>query len=72
MFVSIVSRSYNAAFLGGSMYQTTSARAHIEPMPRHRAVINALFFWQDDHCKFAWEREVEMARKTLRRAGVGY
>lgn len=68
MAVSLVSRFINAAFLGGSTHQTTSARCHIEPWPRGKRIVNTLFFWQDDHCKWAWEREVEVARKTLQRA----
>jgi len=65
MLVSVGSRFYNAAILGGSTHQTTSARAHIEPLPRHRTVINALFFRQEDHCRRAWYREVEQANRTL-------
>ena len=70
MLVSLVSRFLNAALLGGSTHQTTWARAFIEPWPRLRRYINALFFWEDDHCARAWEREVTDAKKTLRRAGI--
>lgn len=68
MLVSLFSRFLNAAVFGGSTHQTTSARAFIEPWPRRQRFINALFFWQDNHCKRAWQREVENARKTLQRA----
>lgn len=71
MTVSLGSRAINAAFLGGSTHQTTSARAHIEAgagWRRGRRIINAVFFWQADHCKWAWEQEVLQARKTLERA----
>lgn len=68
MAVSLFSRFINAAFFGGSTHQTTSARAHIEPWPRRKRFINAIFFWQDDHCEWAWLREVEEARKALERA----
>lgn len=68
MLVSVLSRLLNA-ILGGSTHQTTSARAHIEPQWRvARRIINALFFWQADHCLWAWEQEVASARKTLARA----
>ena len=73
MLVSVGSRFLNAAFLGGSTYQTTSARAHLEQGRAWRAfrrVINALFFWEDDHCRAAWESEIYHARKTLDRAGA--
>ncbi len=69
MLVSLFSRFLNAAFFGGSTYQHLSARAHQEGW-RMRFWINALFFWQADHCREALEREVENARKTLRRAGI--
>lgn len=68
MLVSLVSRFINAAVFGGSTHQTLSARAYIEPWPRLHRIINAVFFWQDDHCRWAWENEVEEARKTLARA----
>lgn len=68
MAVSLFSRFINAAFFGGSTHQTTSARAYIEPWPMRQRFINALFFWQDNHCQRAWQREVENARKTLDRA----
>lgn len=70
MAISLFSRFLNAALLGGSTHQTTSARAFIEPWPRLRRYINALFFWEDDHCAKAWEREVKEAKKTLKRAKV--
>lgn len=70
MLVSLMSRFINATLFGGSTHQTTSARAHIEPWPIRRRIINAVFFWQDDHCLWAWEREVEAARKTLDRATI--
>lgn len=73
MLVSVGSRFFNAAFLGGSTHQTTSARAHIETgrgWRIARRVINAFFFWENDHCRAAWESEVHHARKTLVRAGA--
>ncbi len=70
MFVSILSRTFNAAFLGGSTHQTTSARAFIENWPRAQLWINALFFWEEDHCRTAWETEVFHAEQTLQRAGI--
>lgn len=75
MAVSLVSRAYNATVLylltgSGSTHQTTSARCHIDDLPKHRAVVNAIFFFQDDHCEWAWHREVEQAKKTLQRAGA--
>jgi hypothetical protein len=68
MSVSLFSRFLNAAFLSGSTHQTTSARAYIEPMPRLQIFINFLFFWQDNHCKRAWQLEIKAAKKTLEKA----
>lgn len=70
MAVSIISRTFNAAVLGGSTHQTTSARVYIEDWPRAQRLINALFFWEEDHCRAAWEIEVFHAEKTLERAGL--
>lgn len=68
MLGSLTSRAFNAFFLGGSTRQTTSARAHLE-WPKAARIINAIVFWQDDHCESAWLAEVEDAIKTLDRAG---
>ncbi|WP_190305674.1 hypothetical protein [Roseicitreum antarcticum] len=68
---SILSRMINA-LLRGSMHQTTSSRAYVESQhsagwARGRRAINALFFWQNDHCAEAWASEVNRARKVLER-----
>jgi len=68
MLISLVSRFLNATFFGGSTHQTLSARCYIEPLPWTGELINALFFWQENHIKWAWEREVAEAERTLRRA----
>lgn len=71
MGVGLLSRGLNGSLPGGSTFQTTSARAHIETSAgwrRARRVINAMFFWQADHCGAEWLREIENAEKTLRRA----
>jgi hypothetical protein len=66
-FGSVLSRLFNVIVLQGSPDQTTSARAYIE---RHKRpwlyrLINALFFWMADHCKWSWAQEVAAARRTL-------
>jgi len=70
--VSLVSRAINAFVCGGSTAQTLSARSYLEGQtdPRWRRVgrvINALFFWEENHIRCAWRREVERARHVLRR-----
>ena len=68
MLVSIISRTFNALVLGGSTHQTTSARMYIENWPRGQKIINAVFFWEEDHCRRAWDLEVYHARRTLEMA----
>jgi len=68
--VSLLSRFLNAFLFGGSTAQTLSARSHLEApgseaWERRRRFINRLFFWQPDHCRWAWEQEVERARYIL-------
>ena len=50
------------ALLGGYPDETTSSRAHRKQGKRRwkiaRGLINAVFFWQDDHCRQAYEAEV--------------
>lgn len=46
--------------LGGMADETLSARAHRQRMrgrPAMARFINALFFWQADHCRDAYESE---------------
>lgn len=70
--VSLVSRFLNATLFNGSTAQTLSARAYVEGLTdkkwkRIGRVINALFFWQENHIKTAWEAEVDRAKYTLQR-----
>lgn len=73
--VSLLSRFLNAFFFDGSTAQTLSARSHLEAptsavWDRRRRFINRLFWWQPDHCKWAWEEEVSRARYVLSRLGA--
>ena len=49
--------------IGGTFRETLSARAHRMDVKNHpywgwtAAAINALFFWQPDHCRKQWEHE---------------
>lgn len=63
----LLSQTLNA-ITGGSTRQRFSARCHIEQLAARR-IVNAMFFWQADHCRAAWETEIHDARKTLARAG---
>ena len=55
----------NTVAFGGDMFTSTSARAHLEqahPAWRNRRrFINAVFFWQEDHCKAAWMADYDRA-----------
>jgi hypothetical protein len=55
----------NTVAFGGDMFTSTSARAHMEqahPAWRNRRrFINAVFWWQDDHCKQAWQDDLSRA-----------
>lgn len=50
-------------FFGGYADETISSRSHRAYVSGKRKwtrnVINALFFWQKDHCKEAYESEIE-------------
>ena len=75
MVISSNSRLFNAAVFGGSTYQTVSARAYIDgrtnaKWARRRNRIDRVFWFDADHCKAAWQNEVDAARKTLDRAGA--
>lgn len=54
------------AFIGGYADETLSARAHRRRLRGKGGVakvIDCLFFWQDEHCKTAYESE--LARSHL-------
>jgi len=73
MFISLGSRIVNAVGYGGSTHQTLSARAYIDGQSsvrwgQRRDFIDILFWFDKEHCKNAWAKEVSDARKTLDRA----
>jgi len=47
--------------------ESISSKGHRMNLPRRR-FINALFFWQADHCKMSFDKDVDRARQTLRQA----
>lgn len=64
-----LSQGANCVFLNGSHDQTVSARAYLnrnDPMWRWAYLtINAVFFWQEDHCLSSQLADVEYARSVL-------
>ena len=55
------------ALLGGNPNITISASAYLNRHKRPWAykAINALFFWQDDHCRDSWVSDIVFARRAL-------
>ena len=57
----------NATFLAGWGDETLSSHTHrkqeVQPYRTLRKILNKLFFWQEDHCREAYESEIE--RKHL-------
>lgn len=47
------------ALLGGWADETLSAHAWRSDWTLRKSLINALFFWQEDHCKDSFDAEVE-------------
>lgn len=74
---SLASQTANALFLEGSTYQSVSARSYVEShydpvWEERRNTIDTAFryipvFGSNDHCKEAWQFEVDRAKKTLLR-----
>ena len=64
-----LSQGVNTVFLGGHQNRTVSARAHLAASrgsrigQAARCAINAAFFWQADHCRTSFLRDVEFARE---------
>ena len=64
-----ISQGLNCALLKGSPDMTVSARCYINrDRPRWRTahrIINALFFWQKEHCKASFRADVVYATRVL-------
>lgn len=65
----ICSQAFNALILRGSVDETVSARCHRlrdrHPWGTLRRIINALFFWQPDHCASSYADDVARAKVYL-------
>lgn len=59
------------ALLGGHNNMTLSARTHLKSRlhggvwEQLRRAINALFFWQGDHCRRSWQGDVEWSAEVV-------
>lgn len=81
ILLSLGSRAFHAFALGGTVDESTSARAHYEarvsPVPSPawiaaRRWINRAFGWQADHCAEAAAVELHRAAALLDRYGIGF
>jgi hypothetical protein len=45
--------------------ESVSGRAYREGRVKLKKAINTLFFWQEDHCKEAFEKDLQRARNLL-------
>ncbi|MEY2909072.1 MAG: hypothetical protein RLZZ602_1595 [Pseudomonadota bacterium] len=65
----LISQSINVIFLAGHPDQTVSARAYAnQDQPAWLFVqdmINAVFFWQDNHCRTSYLEDITRARALL-------
>ena len=64
-----LSQGFNWLFLNGNHDQTVSARCYVN---RDKSTwkylyitLNILVFWQDNHCKSSFDRDVEFAREII-------
>lgn len=64
-----LSQGINKIFLNGSPDMTVSARCHLNRdkpgWKRARRIINAVFFFQEDHCASSFQSDVRYAVRVL-------
>lgn len=69
--LSFLSRLLNTVFFRGEMSRTLSARTYTEASlgkpfwVRMEKIIDALFFWEENHCRRIWTGEVDRATETI-------
>ena len=64
-----LSQGFNWLFLNGNHYQTVSARCYVNrdksPWKCLYITINTIVFWQDNHCKSSFDRDVDFALEII-------
>ena len=64
-----LSQGFNWLFLNGNHDQTLSARCYINrnksPWKYLYITINTTVFWQDNHCKSSFDRDVDFALEII-------
>lgn len=56
-----LSQAANAALLNGHPNESLSAHCHRAGWKRAEKIIDAIFFWQPNHCRSAYLTDVEWA-----------
>ena len=64
-----LSQGFNWLFLNGNHDQTVSARCYVNrdksPWKCLYITLNTLVFWQDNHCKSSFDRDVDFALEII-------
>ena len=67
--LSWLSQGFNWLFLNGNHDQTVSARCYVNrnksPWKYFYITINILVFWQDNHCKSSFDKDVDFALEII-------
>jgi hypothetical protein len=61
----LISQFLNVVLLDGSPDESVSGRAAREGWHRAERIINAIFFWERDHCASAHRDDIAFARAIL-------
>lgn len=62
-----LSQLINNVFLMGEADQCISGRCYAEDRKIPMKLINTIFFWQENHCKDSYDKDVSYAGKILSR-----
>ncbi len=65
--ISASSQWCNVVFLLGHPNESISGRSYREPWPLAMKIINALHFWQNNHCRGAYNKDLEWAKDYIER-----
>jgi hypothetical protein len=64
---SATSQWLNVVLLLGHPNESISGRSYREPWPLAMKIINALHFWQNNHCRGAYNKDLEWAKDYIER-----
>ena len=67
--LALLSQGFNWLFLNGNHDQTVSARCYVNrdksPWKCLYITLNTIVFWQDNHCKSSFDRDVDFALEII-------